>query len=300
MNDPRPFGGISGSTLKLIAIVTMFIDHLGATVLRTVMNLPSVIRSEFWSDFWQTAYSSSRNIGRIAFPIFCFLIVEGFIHTRNVWKYASRMFLFALISEIPFDIALKGNWYHPMKQNVYFTLLIGLLVLIGIDAAERLCQKCIHKLQESSGSYAPVKTGFMHILSIAASVLIIWAGMRLAAWIDTDYNFKGVFLIAVLYIVRRCEEASPHIKFYAAQANSSSEFHGTHTSSAIPGNRSRLLTCFAGAMAVSWELPAPLGFIPVYLYNGTRGLRMKYFFYWFYPVHLLILHVIADYLIPAI
>lgn len=276
MNNPKPFGGISGSTLKLIAIVTMFIDHLGATVLRTVMNLPAVIRSEFWSDFWQTAYSYSRNIGRIAFPIFCFLIVEGFIHTRNVWKYASRMFLFALISEIPFDIALKGNWYHPMKQNVYFTLLIGLLVLIGIDATERICQKYIHKLQESSGSYAPVKSGFMHILSIAASVLVIWAGMRLAAWIDTDYNFKGVFLIAVLYIVRRC------------------------TSSANPGSRSRLLTCFAGAMAVSWELPAPMGFIPVYLYNGTRGLRMKYFFYWFYPVHLLILHVIADYLIPAL
>ena len=62
MNNPKPFGGISGSTLKLIAIVTMFIDHLGATVLRTVMNLPAVIRSEFWSDFWKTAYNYSRNI----------------------------------------------------------------------------------------------------------------------------------------------------------------------------------------------------------------------------------------------
>lgn len=293
MNNTKPFGGISGSTLKLIAIVTMFIDHLGATVLRAIMNHPDIAASEIWFDFWKTTYSYSRNIGRIAFPIFCFLIVEGFAHTRNVWKYASRMLLFALISEIPFDIALKGNWYFPGKQNVYFTLLIGLLVLIGIDALDRLSQRIIHNLQKTARSYSPAITGFLLLVQIAVSVLIIWAGMRLASRMDTDYNFKGVFLIAVLYLAHRYGPCAAKGSMASGNSNTPAPVHVTTNTSLLP-------LCFAGAMAVSWELPAPLAFIPVYLYNGTRGLRMKYFFYWFYPLHLLILHVIADYLIPLL
>ncbi|HIR76383.1 MAG TPA: hypothetical protein IAB97_05695 [Candidatus Choladousia intestinipullorum] len=236
----KPFGGISGSTLKLIAIITMLIDHTGATVLRAVLRLPAVSSIPEQRQMWASIYNLSRDIGRLAFPIFCFLIVEGFLHTRNVKKYAGRLFLFALISEIPFDLALKGNWFFPDKQNVYFTLLLGLLVMAGIAW-----------ITENG-----TKNMFLSILPIAA-------GMYLALLIDCDYNYKGVFLIAVLYLLR-------------------------HT---------RLYQCIGGAAAVSWELPAPIAFIPVYLYNGKRGLRMKYFFYWFYPVHLLILHVIATYII---
>lgn len=239
----RPFGGISGSTLKLIAIITMFIDHTGATVLRAILRLPSVSGVPQQRELWQNIYNLSRDIGRFAFPIFCFLIVEGFTHTRNARKYAMRLFIFALISEIPFDIALKGSWYFPAKQNVYFTLLIGLLVMMTIAWLTQ---------QETK--------------NVLLAILPIAAGMYLAQLIDTDYNYKGVFLIAVLYLMRRV----------------------------------RLYQCIGGAAAVSWELPAPLGFIPVYLYNGKRGLQMKYFFYWFYPAHLLLLYVIAKYLVPML
>lgn len=264
-----PFcNGISGSTLKLIAICSMFLDHTGATVFRALLNQPSVTASPFWFSFWRSAYSCSRSLGRIAFPIFCFLIVEGFSHTRNVWKYAIRMFLFALISEIPFDLALKGGWYNPDKQNVYFTLLIGLMVLIGLSSTEQLCKKITHNL-----SRKPIFFCCISCIQILISSLCIWCGMWLASWIDTDYNFKGVFLITVLYLVH-------------------------HYST--PSSDSKLVLCLSGAAAVSWELPAPLGFLPVYLYNGTRGLRVKYLFYWFYPVHLLVLHIIADCLIPLI
>ena len=278
MNKTQPFGGISGSTLKLIAITSMLIDHTGATVLRAVLNLSSVTSDPIWFAFWKTMYTYSRNIGRIAFPIFCFLIVEGFTHTRNVRNYAFRMFLFALISEIPFDLALKGRWFNPDKQNVYFTLLIGLLVLIGLSLTEKLSGNFVayEACSDQTQTVRPQKRCqklFISLLQTAVSALIILGGMRLASVIDTDYNFKGVFLIAILYLVQhyvRSQEAS----------------------------RSSL--CLAGAMAVSWELPAPIGFLPIYLYNGTRGLHIKYFFYWFYPVHLLILHVIADYLIPLL
>lgn len=237
----KPFGGISGSTLKLIAIISMLIDHTGAIVLRAIQRLPSVAEVPENRILWQNIYACSRDIGRLAFPIFCFLIVEGFLHTRNAKKYAGRLFLFALVSELPFDFALKGSWFYPDKQNVYFTLLIGLLVIIGIA-----------RITQNGTKY------------LFLSVLPLLAGMYLARIIDTDYNYKGVFLIAVLYLLRY----------------------------------SRLYQCIGGAISVTWELPAPLAFLPVYLYNGKRGLSMKYFFYWFYPVHLLVLDMIAEYIVP--
>lgn len=245
LSSQTVFGGISGSTLKLIAVISMMIDHTGATVLRAVLRHPWVTADSARLAFWNEMYSLSRSIGRIAFPIFCFLIVEGFLHTRSVRRYAGRLLIFALISEIPFDLALKGNWYFPQKQNVYFTLLIGLLAIAGIHA---------------------VSLHWGENLALLLSVPLIAAGMYAANLLDTDYNWKGVFLIAVLYLARRL----------------------------------RLLQCMTGAAAVAWEQPASLGFIPVFLYNGKRGLQMKYFFYWFYPVHLLVLHITAVYIIPAL
>lgn len=239
----KPSGGISGSTLKMVAIITMFIDHTGATVLRAILQQPDIAGSLEKRAMWTDIYNLSRDIGRLAFPIFCFLIVEGFCHTRSVQKYALRLFLFALISELPFDLALKGSWYFPAKQNVYFTLFIGLLVLWAI---------------------AFLTENVTRRLYLALPPILL--GMWLANYIDTDYNFKGVLLIAILYLMKS----------------------------------SRLYQCMGGAAAVAWELPAPLAFLPVYLYNGTRGRQMKYFFYWFYPVHLMLLYLIANYVIPAL
>ncbi len=244
MKEPSiPFRGISGSTLKLIAIITMLIDHTGATVILAITRHPAIIADPARLALWRQVYSISRDIGRLAFPIFCFLLVEGFLHTHDIRKYAQRLFLFALVSEIPFDIALKTGWYDPGKQNVYFTLLIGLLVLVGI-----------RWITDNDS-----RNLFLAVIPIAV-------GMYVALKIDTDYNYKGVFLIAVLYLMRH----------------------------------SRLYQCLGGAAAISWELPAPLAFIPVYLYNGKRGLKLKYIFYWFYPAHLMLLYVLKTYVIPAL
>lgn len=229
--------GISGSTLKMIAIITMFIDHAAATVVRGIMRLPQVQSDMDIYGRMSEIYGLMRDIGRIAFPIFCFLLVEGFLHTRDVKKYASRMFLFALISEIPFDYALKNNWLFPNKQNVYWTLLIGLLVLWGVTVC---CGRAV------------------------LQILIMTAGLLAAYLLKTDYSYKGVFLIEVLYLLRF----------------------------------SKLYQCLGGAAAISWEIPAPLAFIPVYFYNGKRGISLKYFFYWFYPGHLLLLGFVTKVLLP--
>ena len=236
MANSRRFG-ISGSTLKIIAIVTMLIDHTAATFVSALTRQPYIVSSPETLSFLRQLYSLMRDIGRIAFPIFCFLLVEGFLHTRNVRKYAQRLFLFALISEIPFDFALKPSWFYPDKQNVYFTLLMGLLVLWGIQACGGM---------------------------IWIQIPIMASGMLAAAFLQTDYGYRGVFLIEVLYILRF----------------------------------SRLYQCLGGAAAISWELPAPAAFLPVYFYNGERGISLKYFFYWFYPVHLVLLGILTDYVLP--
>ena len=149
------------------------------------------------------------------------------------------MFLFALISEIPFDYALKSSWIFPNKQNVYWTLLIGLLVLWGVTV-----------------SYGRV----------TIQLMIIAAGLIAATILKTDYSYKGVFLIEVLYLLRF----------------------------------SRLYQCLGGAAAVTWEIPAPAAFLPVFFYNGKRGISLKYFFYWFYPAHLLLLGFITKVILPMV
>lgn len=119
--------GVTGSTLKLIAIITMLIDHTAATILDRILIARSIgglgnnntqAAMDFMSDnaVIYGVYMIMRLIGRIAFPIFCFLLVEGFVHTHNKWKYALRLGLFALISEIPFDLAFKSKFLAPIRM----------------------------------------------------------------------------------------------------------------------------------------------------------------------------------------
>lgn len=226
---------ISGSTLKIFAIITMMIDHTGAAVIGPLRySSPEGMRQ-----FFTALYPVTRAIGRLAFPIFCFLLVEGFIHTRSTVKYALRLFIFALISELPFDFALADRLFSWHHQNVYFTLLIGLLVMMGVTYFEQ----------------RPAKNAPQRWFFLLMEALILAGGLYLAQRMYTDYGFKGVFLIEVLYFLRF----------------------------------DRRLQSVFGAIAISWENWAPLSFILVWFYNGTRGKQMKYFFYWFYPVHLIVL-----------
>lgn len=234
------YKGISGSTLKIIAVVTMLIDHLGAAVLLYLLNNSATLMTDIeLRAQLLVVYRVMRMIGRVAFPIFCFLLVEGFIHTRDRKKYAARLFLFALISEIPFNLAFFDKVFDPLHQNVYVTLLLGLLVMMAADYFKE----------------RPWLQGLVYAAGLAAGWLC-----------QADYDYKGVLLIIVLYICRS----------------------------------NRPMQALGGAIAVSWELPAPLAFIPIYAYNGQRGISLRYFFYWFYPVHLLLLWALARFLLPLI
>lgn len=253
--------GIAGSTLKLIAIVTMFIDHVGAAVLLTMLREYQILQELIvWEGFWKifpwvqdraalvTVYNTMRSIGRIAFPIFCFLLVEGFQKTRSVKKYALRLGIFALISEIPFDLAFNRSFLEFSSQNVFFTLFLG---LITMGAWEFISQKKWFSNM--------VADNYAKAFLVAVSGM---SGAYLAELLHTDYGALGVMSILVLYLFRK-------YKFPQAAA---------------------------GALSFCWELPAPLAFFPILCYNGERGLRMKYVFYLFYPIHLFFLFLVCKWL----
>lgn len=129
---------LTSGALKWIALITMFIDHIGAIILEKGaisaynQGLPSAFSYDT-SVFLSKLDFFIRQIGRISFPIFCFLLVEGFYHTSNRKKYALRLFLFACISEIPFDLCFRGKILEFSYQNVMFTLLIGFLTMWAIE-----------------------------------------------------------------------------------------------------------------------------------------------------------------------
>ena len=231
------WGGMNGSAIKMVGIITMLIDHIGFALVARILVLK--ISNGEYSPELDTAYTILREIGRLGFPIFCFLLVEGFGRTRNKVKYAMRLGAFALISEIPFDLAFKGSVMDFGHQNVFFTLLSGFLAMCVFDLVDK---KQIPK-----------------IAAIAIDLAALAVFMLAAYFLNTDYGYMGVLTIAVMYALRSYKVWS------------------------MAGG------CVVLCLLSLTELPAFFALIPVALYNGKRGWRLKYFFYAFYPVHLFLL-----------
>ena len=121
---------ISGSHLKILAMLTMLIDHIACFVLS---DYPQISHALFTLGTKHvTIYYIMRSIGRIAFPIYCFLLVEGFAHTRDKIRYGINLLLFALISEMPWNFIHSGSLLYS-SQNVFFTLLFGYVGLCIIE-----------------------------------------------------------------------------------------------------------------------------------------------------------------------
>ena len=228
---------LNGFHLKLIAICTMLIDHMGYTLFPGVMWL--------------------RCIGRVAFPIFCFLIAEGCVYTHDRKKYAARLLVFALLSEIPYNLMNSGMIWDPYDQNVLWTLLTGALVCWLIDWALKKC------------------TPLSFVLTGAAMVAAYW----LLEAFRTDYGGWGMLLVAAFYGVHRAPSGA--VVKMIAQAFGLAFFS---------------LGVMGGYLSI--ELWSLVSLAPIWLYNGQRGFSHKavqYGFYAFYPVHILILSLIAMY-----
>lgn len=232
--------GLSGNQLKLIAVLTMIVDHIGYLISR--LGLYGALDLSADGGRLNTWYVWLRTIGRISFPIFLFLVVEGFFHTRNRARYLMRIGIFALISEVPFDLFLGGTMIETGYQNVLWTFFLALGMLALMEAVFR----------RPIGPWtAPIQLFIVCLTSVFAMIL------------NPDYSYFGIILAALFYWLR--------------------------------GNRP--MQCLAGLIIMTgtvdnWMffLGLAVGFLLIWLYNGTRGKRrIKYLFYWFYPVHLLVL-----------
>ncbi len=226
---------LSAGTLKIIAIVTMLIDHFAAGVYAELYSKGYFLK---WSmaEYSADIYYICRNIGRFAFPVFCFLLVEGFFYTKSRVKYLRNLLIFALVSEVPFDLLLKEKIGFT-GQNVYFTLVIALCTIWGIT-----------KVKERFANDPTI--------SFFLQGTVILAGCILAYVMKTDYSYYGIVLAVIFYYYRK----------------------------------NRILACIVGYIWFTFEPWCFPAFIALFFYNGKRGIRLKYFFYAFYPVHLLLLY----------
>lgn len=150
----KPAFGLSGSALKVIAMISMVIDHIALYLM----------------EYGTVLYETMRCIGRIAFPVFAFLITEGFIHTRSRYRYFFTLLGFAVISEIPWYLLNGADGTH----NVMFTLALGVATLMVLE----------NLLQRS------MVLGFLWTLGMAG----------LTSWLGVDYEWRGILVIVISYL----------------------------------------------------------------------------------------------------
>lgn len=195
---------ITGSGLKWIAMISMLLDHIGAVLFVALLELtePATALGQWCVRnrmIIYPLYMSLRRVGRLAFPIYCLLLVEGFSHTRSVPKYALRLAIFAIISEIPFDLAFN-TLPDFSSNNVFFTLLTGLLCIWGMDSIEK---------RFPARKYLGV-------------ILCAGIGFLTAEFLfQSDYGGIGVLAIALIYVLRNW----PALAFFTGTCVLC--FHGT-------------------------------------------------------------------------
>lgn len=255
-------GILTGAVLKNIACLTMFTDHFFAILVYNYMTLHPV--NGAWNPQIEKVYRIGRDIGRVSFVLFAYLIVEGFVHTGSRVRYLLRLFLFALLSEIPFDLAFSGEVADWSGQNVYWTLFLGVLMLT---------------LWEELGRY-----GGLWVQAAQLAVLVLSCGT--AFLFSADYRFMGILLIFALYQTRGRSlplqiSAAGLVMFFGTWGANCIRYAGTYTAVYLLRFSLR-------------ELYGLSAFALTALYNGDRGRQLpKPFYYGFYPVHLLILYGVA-------
>lgn len=229
------FKVLSGSVLKLIACISMLSDHLAKCWF---------YRFSWANEVWFSV--AGRNIslsqfmqmfGRFAFPIFVFLLVEGFEKTKNRKKYGISLLVLALLSEIPFNLMNGGSLLFP-KQNVIITLLLGYLAMCSLEYFKD-----------------------RHFISL----VLLLAMFLLSRYMQADYKTAGFIFIILMYGLRK----------------------------------ERIIQTVACPTLLPMKLMVFLSLVLTNLYNGKRGFIktpfLKYCFYAFYPVHMLVIFLLSHY-----
>lgn len=242
MQTPKKRQFLNSFHLKILAMVLMLCSHMWSTI----------IAGNNWLDA----------IGRLAFPVFAFLIVEGFFHTHSFKKYLLRLFIFALISELPFNLMAEGGWIYPFHQNVLFTFCIALLFM-----------RWMENVRETSKWRFALRV----LVSIIFGFLIGFITM-------VDYFGYGILMVFVFYLFR-------NVPFgWIGQL-----ICMIYINWEMMGGLVYLVPIFGRTLEIPQQGLAVLALIPIWLYNGKQGpynKTIQYIFYSFYPIHMTILAIL--------
>lgn len=219
--------GLSGNQLKIIAVLAMTVDHIGVMIFPDVLIL--------------------RIIGRLALPIFAYMIAEGCVYTKSRAKYALTLFAVALFCQVVYFVAMRS-----LEQCILVTFLMSVLLIFayeGVRKKKRVVNICVF------------------VIAFAAIYVICEIIPIYVKEFSVDYGFWGAILPLLIYTGRTKNE--------------------------------KLIRLALGLLFISLVLNgvqawSMLALIPLYFYNGKRGkIRMKYFFYIYYPLHLGVIHLIS-------
>ena len=265
MNTNRTFTiELTSAALHILAMVFMLLDHLWAA---------------FALQDWMTC------VGRLAYPIFAFLLVEGFYHTRDRKNYIKRMVIFAVISELPFNLMYSGSLFYPIHQNVLWTFVLA------------LCGLCL--MEKARHNYR-----LPAFFAVCAGVTLL--GFVLGFLLFVDYYGCGVVTVFVFYFFYREREEN----LIAALCKNGPRAKALWTAFCLVG---QLLCLYIINVKLLGGLYYPvrilgrefelvqqglalLALIPIWLYRGRQGYHARwfqYFNYWFYPVHCLLLGLLS-------
>ncbi|MCL2080988.1 MAG: conjugal transfer protein TraX [Oscillospiraceae bacterium] len=232
-------------TLKWLAVITMLIDHVGVAL------IPG----------GTPAYFVCRAVGRLAMPLFAFMIAEGYFYTKNYGKYMSRLIIFAFISEIPFDLILRGRFPSWDNQSIMVTFVVALAGLYFFDR------------------FAAADKRFSALLALLASAFA-------AQLFNADYGAYGILIVFVFYFYR----GRPRLlaAWYSAAVII---FAVLGAVSEMPYTNNVILSLLTGFALFS--------LIPILLYSkhrkkGYTAPVWQYFFYIFYPAHMMILYILSN------
>lgn len=171
MEKIKSIKGINGAQLKYIAFASMFIDHFNKAIITPFLTGtgPLVVITTIFDI-----------LGRIAFPIFAFMIVEGFFKTKSRWAYLRNLLIFAVISEIPYDMFQSAEFVNTWSQNILWGLALGLFTIMVIDKLKAYIKK--------------------RPLWVFVSLLIVTLSSLGSMLISSDYEYYAIIIIYLYYI----------------------------------------------------------------------------------------------------
>lgn len=225
---------------------SMFIDHLAVSVIYN-NGLDEI------SPFLEYIGLAMRLVGRMAFPLYAFLLVQGFMWTRDWNKYGLRVAMFALISEIPYDLMSEGELWQPDAQNTMVTLLIGLICMRMFSYVE---QKYVLASKDVGERF----------IGLSIVLLTLAVGLVIVEFVNADYGGFGLTLIMIFYLFR----------------------HRPAEQMLVSSLLLMLMYNFGMYALAAW-----IAIFFISRYNGERGRKLGLTPYVFYPAHLLVAALIG-------